>query len=273
MWIIFSILAAFFNSFWTALSKRQLGELSPYHFTLLFRTITTFILLPVFLIDFKISNNPIFWLAVIGAGTLEVVGIYFQSRGIQKDFYSTYSLSNTTPIFTLLFAPFFVSEKISFILFLGVLLMVIGGMIEYHINPRTSIYGIIRAASAAINGILAKIAIQYSSGWSYPFITFTIGILIMVLVSPLREEKIDWNLFKPFTKKLLPLSLYSAIATILYYIAVESAPITKVNPLIRINVLFGFVLSYYLLKENEHIGRKIIAGILIILGSIFIAIA
>jgi uncharacterized membrane protein len=211
-------------------------------------------------------------LAVISAGGLEVIGIYFQSQGIKKDFYSTYSMSNTTPIFTLLFAPVFVSEKISFILFLGVILIVAGGSIEYHINPKTSVYGIIRAISAAINGILAKIAIQYSSGLSYPFITFTIGILFMVLASPFREESIDWNLFKPFTKKLLPLAVYSCLATLLYYVAVQIAPITKVNPMIRINVLFGFILSYYMLSENEHLKRKIIAGILIILGSVFIAI-
>lgn len=273
MWIILTLFAAFFNSLWTALSKRKLGELSPFHFTLIFRAITAFLLLPSFLCDFKVSSSPIFWFAVLGAGALEVIGIYAQSRGIAKDFYSTYSFSNTTPIFTLLFAPAFVAEKISFVLFIGVLCMVIGGIIEYHVHPKNAIYGIIRAISAALSGILAKIAISYSSGWTYPFITFTIGIWFMVLISPFREEPIDWNLFRPFTKKLLPLAIYSALATQLYYLAVQVAPITKVNPLIRINVLFGFILSYFLLQEKEHLLRKAIAGVLIIAGSVLIAIA
>lgn len=273
MWIILVIFAAFFNALWTALSKRQLGELSPYQFTLMFRAITALLLLPPFLCDFKLSTNPIFWLAVLGAGALEVIGIYSQSSGVKKDFYSTYSLSNTAPLFTLLFAPLFLPEKINLVLFIGAISMVIGGVIFYQINPRLSIHGIIRAITTAFGGILAKIAIGFSSGLSYPFITFTIGIWFMVLVSPFRQEPIDWNLFRPFTKKLLPLAIYSAMATLLYYLAVELAPITKVNPLIRMNLFFGFILSYYLLHERGNVKRKIFASILIIIGTVLISIS
>lgn len=273
MWIILTILAAFFNALWTALSKRQLGELSPYQFTLMFRAITALLLLPSFLLDFKVSTNPVFWLAILGAGALEVIGIHSQASGIKKDFYSTYSLSNTAPLFTLMIAPALLPERISFILLLGAVSMVIGGVIFYQINPHMSVHGIIRAITAALGGILAKIAIGYSSGLSYPFVTFTIGIWFMVLINPLREEPFDWNLFRPFTKKLLPLAIFSALATLLFYLAVEMAPITKVNPLVRINLLFGFMLSYYLLKERDHIKRKILASILIIVGAILISIS
>lgn len=273
MWIILTVLAAFFNALWTALSKRQLGELSPYQFTLMFRAITALLLLPPFLSDFKVSTNPVFWLAILGAGALEVIGIHSQASGIKKDFYSTYSLSNTAPLFTLLIAPLLLPERITFILFLGASSMVIGGIIFYQLYPHVSIHGIIRAVTAALGGILAKIAIGYSSGLSYPFITFTIGIWFMVLVSPLREEPIDWNLFRPFTKRLLPLAIYSALATLLYYLAVELAPITKVNPLVRTNLLFGFILSYYLLKEREYLKRKIFASILIVLGAVLVSIS
>lgn len=273
MWIIFVIFASFFNALWTALSKRQLGELSPFQFTLMFRAITALLLLPPFLFSFKLSSSPIFWLAVLGAGALEVIGIYTQSTGVKKDFYSTYSLANLSPLFTLIIAPIFLPEKITFMLFLGAISMVIGGVIFYQINPKISMSGIIRALTAALGGILAKIAIGYSSGLSYPFITFTIGIWFMVLASPFRQEPIDWNLFKPFTKKLLPLAIYSALATLLYYLAVEMAPITKVNPLIRTNLFFGFILSYYLLKEKGNIKRKIFASVLIIIGAVLISIS
>lgn len=273
MWITLTIFAALFNALWTALSKKQLGELSPYQFTLMFRAITALLLLPPFLCDFKLSTSPVFWLAVLGAGALEVIGIYSQSSGVKKDFYSTYSMANTAPLFTLLIAPMVLPEKINFSLFLGAISMVIGGIIFYQINPKISIPGIMRAITAALGGILAKIAIGYSSGLSYPFITFTIGIWFMVLVSPFRQEPIDWNLFRPFTKKLLPLAIYSALATLLYYLAVELAPITRVNPLIRINLFFGFILSFYLLKEKEDIRRKIFASGLIIAGAVLISIS
>lgn len=273
MWILLTISAAFFNALWTALSKRQLGKISPYQFTLIFRTLTTLFLLPVFLYDFKISSNPIFWLAILGAGALEMIGIHVQAVGIKKDFYSTYSLANASPFFTLIIAPYLLPEKINLILVFGALFMVSGGIIFYQMNRRFSVYGIIRAVCVALAGILAKIAIEYSSGLTYPFITFSIGICLMILTSPFRQEPINWSLFKPFTKTLLPLAIISAAATLFYYIAIQFAPITRVNPLIRVNLLFGFLLSYFMLKERDHLKRKLLAGILILIGTIFISIS
>ena len=81
MWISLTILAAFFNALWTALSKKQLGKVTPYYFTLIFRSLTALFLLPIFLYDFKLSTNPIFWFAILGAGVLEMIGIYAQAIG------------------------------------------------------------------------------------------------------------------------------------------------------------------------------------------------
>ena len=273
MWIILTIFAAFFNALWTALSKQRLEKISPYYFTLVFRSLTVLFLLPVFLYDFKITSNPVFWFAVFGAGALEMIGIYVQAIGVKKDFYSTYSLANLTPLFTLIIAPYLLPEKISLLLVFGVVFTVSGGMIFYQLNRSLSIYGIIRAACIALASVLAKIAIAYSSGLTYPFITFVIGILLMVIVSPFRQEQINWGVFKPFFKKLLPLAFFSAIATLLYYVAIEFAPVTKVNPLLRINLIFGFALSYFLLHERENLKRKILAGLLILIGTIMVMLA
>lgn len=273
MWIILIILAASFNALWSSLSKRQLGKLSPFQFTLMFRALTALLLLPVFLYDFKLSTNPIFWMAVLGAGALEVMGIYCQSVGVKKDFYSTYSMSNTAPLFTLFIAPLILPEKINLTLVIGAISMVIGGVVFYRLYPKLSVYGLVRAISLSVSGILAKIAIGYSSGLTYPFITFTIAVWLMVLVSPFRQGHINWNLFKPFTKNLFPLALFSMVATICYYVAVQIAPITKVNPLMRTNLIFGFILSYFLLKERENLKRKIFASTLIVMGGILIAIS
>ena len=274
MWIVLTISAAFFNALWTALSKRELGKLSPYQFTLIFRALTALFLLPAFLYDFKISTNPIFWLAILGAGALEMIGIYAQATGIKRDFYSTYSLANTSPLFTLVIAPQLLPEKVNLILVFGAIFMVSGGIIFYQLNRRFSIYGIIRAVCVALAGVLAKIAIGYSSGLTYPFITFTIGVWLMVLASPFRkQEPINWSLFRPFTKNLLPLAIISAAATLFYYVAVQLAPITRVNPLVRINLIFGFLLSYFMLNERDHLKRKIFASILVLIGTVFISLS
>ena len=271
MWIILVILAAFFNALWTGLSKNRLQVLSPFMFTLVFRALTALVLLPVFLYDRKLPSSPIFWLAVTGAAISEIIGIYAQSAGVKKDFYSTYSLTNTAPFFTLFLAPLILPEKVTFILFVGAALMVTGGVIFYRINPGISIYGIIRAVTVAISGILAKIALVYSSGLTYPFIVFVIAVCLMSFICPFRRESCKTAWLKLTAKKLLPLALISAVATLCYYLALQIAPVTRVNPLVRINLVFGFLLSYFLLKEREYIKRKIFASILIIAAAILIS--
>ena len=273
MWILLTILAAFFNALWTALSKKQLGKISPYQFTIVFRSLTALVLLPTFLYDFKISTNPIFWATVLGAGILEVLGIHAQSIGVKKDFYSTYSLSNASPIFTLIIAPQILPETVNLSLVFGVIVMVAGGFIFYQMNRKFSIYGIIRAVCVASSSILAKIAIGYSSGLTYPFLAFTFGIWFMILLNPFTHTSITRLELQPFIKRIFPLAFISAIATTSYYVAIQLAPITRVNPLIRVNIVFGFLLSYFLLKERQNVRRKIIAGILIILGAIFISVS
>ena len=271
MWIILVLIAAFFNALWTAFSKNLLKGLSPFTFTLVFRALTALVLLPVFLYDRKLPSSPVFWLAVTGAAIMEIIGIYAQSAGVKKDFYSTYSLTNTSPFFTLFLAPLILPEKITFILFVGAALMVIGGIIFYRINPGISVYGIIRAVTVAISGILAKIALSYSSGLTYPFIVFIIAICLMSFICPFRKEPLKMARLKLTAKKLLPLAIISAMATLSYYLALQIAPVTRVNPLIRVNLLFGFLLSYFLLNEREYIKRKIFASTLIITAAVLIS--
>lgn len=274
MWIILCISAAFFNALWTALSKRHLGKIPPYHFTIIFRGLTALFLLPVFLYDFKVPTSYIFWLAAIAAGILEVISIYSQSVGVKKDFYSTYSLANTSPLFTLIIASHFLPEKINLLLLFGVLFTVTGGFIFYQLKGKFSIYGIIRALCMSIVGVLSKIAIDYSSGFSFPFIIFSLGVLFMVILIPFNKKLfIDLPKFKSYTKNLSPLALFSTLATLSYYPAVQIGLITRVSPLVRVNLIFGFLLSYFMLKERENFKRKLFAGILILLGAIFISIS
>lgn len=273
MWIFLTIAAAFCNALWTALSKKELGRITPFQFTLIFRALTAAILFPLFLYDFKIPANHIFWIMVIGAGILEVIGIHAQSIGVKKDFYSTYSLANASPVFTLIIAPYLLPEKVNLTLIVGVIAVVAGGFIFYHIHRRFSVYGTIRAVCVAASTIMAKIAIGYSSGLTYPFLAFSIGAWFMILLTPWQEKPVDRDIFKFSFYRLLPLSCISAIATTGYYVALQLAPITRVNPLIRINIFFGFLLSYFLLKERKNLKRKIIASVLIIIGAILISLS
>ncbi len=267
------VTAAFFNALWTALSKPCLEEISPYDFTLLFRFLTSLLLLPGFFYFFDVPTDPVFWLATVGMGTLELVRITVFSSEIRKDYYSTYAIYNTSPVFTVFLAPFFLPEQVTYLLIMGILAIVGGALVFYGIQ-RVTIGGIFCAISASVGGILSKIALTKSNPFFFAFTAFFIGVVIMGTAGYLKRGFI---LEKPVEKNLrlniLKLAFFSFLATTLYYMAMHQAPVTRVNPLVRLNLLFGFLLSYYYLREKEFWPRKLAGGVLVLVGGFFIAIS
>ena len=273
MWIGMVVVAAFFNALWTALSKPCLEDISPFDFTLLFRSLTALLLFPGFLIFFEIPIDMVFWLATIGMGTLELVRIAVFSSEIREDYYSTYAIYNAAPFFTVFLAPFFLPEHITYILVLGVLAIVGGAWIFYGIR-RVTIGGIFCAFSSSLGGILSKVALTKSNAYFFAFTAFFIGVIIMGVVGYIKRGFI---LRRPVGKNvrlsILKLAFYSFLATTLYYLAMDMAPVTKVNPLVRLNLLFGFILSYYYLNEREFWQRKLAGGILVLIGGVLVALS
>jgi drug/metabolite transporter (DMT)-like permease len=273
MWIGMVVIAAFFNALWTALSKPCMEEISPFDFTLQFRFLTALLLLPGFFIFFEIPSDPIFWLATMGMGILELVRITVFSSEIRKDYYSTYAIYNTSPFFTILLAPLFLPERISYVLVLGILAIVGGAWIFYGIQ-QVRIGGIFCAVSASIGGILSKIALTKSNPYFFACTAFFIGVILMGIAGYVKRGCI---LAKPVGKDLrstiLKLAFYSFLATTLYYIAMDQAPVTRVNPLVRLNLLFGFFLSYYYLREKEFWPRKLAGGFLVLIGGVLITLS
>jgi len=72
---------------------------------------------------------------------------------------------------------------------------------------------------------------------------------------------------------LLVPAFWSFLASLLFYVALSHAPASKINPLVRANLLFGFLFSYYLLKETKNWVHKVWGGGLILAGLILVAIA
>jgi drug/metabolite transporter (DMT)-like permease len=273
MWVGMVVIAAFFNALWTALSKPCLEEISPFDFTLQFRFLTTLLLLPGFFIFFEIPSDPIFWLATMGMGVLELVRITVFSSEIRKDYYSTYAIYNTSPFFTILLAPLFLPERINYGLILGILAIVGGAWIFYGIQ-QVRIGGVFCAISSSIAGILSKIALAKSNPYFFACTAFLIGVILMGITGYVKRGFI---LAKPMGKDLrsaiLKLAFYSFLATTLYYIAMDQAPVTRVNPLVRLNLLFGFFLSYYYLREKEFWPRKLAGGFLVLIGGVLITLS
>jgi len=272
MWVYLVLAAAFFNALWTSISQKNLINIAPFDFTFIFRAFTALLLFPFFLHDFSVPMSYVFWCCTLATGLLEVIRITLLSRGIKDDYYSTYAIYNAAPIFTILIAPMVLPEKINFVLFSGALLVTLGGVIFYYIG-HFSINGLFCAITSSFSGILSKIAIGYSSAYFFIFLSFSIGVLFMGiygLAFKCFSFKKDCLKHLP---KVLGTAFISMLATICYYSSVEIAPITRVSPLVRTNLLFGFMFSYFFLKEKKNWQRKMLAGGCIFLGALCIALS
>ena len=60
----------------------------------------------------------------------------------------------------------------------------------------------------------------------------------------------------------------AAVATILFFLALQQAPLSKVVPIVNMNVVVGVLLGVLLLKEVMNI--KIAAGIILAVTSIYL---
>ncbi|MBI5789463.1 MAG: EamA family transporter [Candidatus Schekmanbacteria bacterium] len=273
LWIPMVISAAVLNALWTALSQKHLTDMSSFNFTLLLRGLTTIFFFPFFLLDLKWPLSLTFWLAAGGAGLLEVVRIGYLAYGIRSDYYSTYAIYNTAPLFTLMMVPFILPEKISLLLWLGVSCIVIGAFIFYGMG-KLSIPGLICAITSSLSAVLSKIALNESPAIFFIFVSFAIGVFSMLFFArTIQKRDLHFLWHWPIVNKLLPLAFFSALATALYYMALDLAPVSKVQPLVRANLLFGFIFSYFLLKEKDNWQKKLFAGGVIFIGCILIGLA
>ena len=272
-WIIFILLSALFNALWAALSKRRLGESSSISFSFLFRSFVVLLYLPIFLLDFSMSNRPLFWTAVLFSGFLNTLIIIFLFEGVRKDYYSTYSLANASPAFTWVLAISFLKEPIDSSVVMGTALVVMGALMFYRAK-QFSWLGLLCATLIGINSIFNKIGVNLSSPYTFPFLSYSFTVILLSIFSMAyeQEKKELGNIAKKW-KAILPLSLLSFLAMLFGFKALYMVDVSRMAPVARIRLVFGFLLSYYYLRETLNWKYRLLGGIIISAGAALIAMA
>jgi drug/metabolite transporter (DMT)-like permease len=267
IWMLLAVVAGFFNAFWTALSKPILKKIPPRNFTLVFRFLTCLLFLPFALCYWTWPSSLKWWGITLVVGLLEGARIWLLTIGVKKDYYSTYAFYNLSPFFMVLAAPLILGERITGLLVLGGLLISLGAFLFYRMG-RWSWAGLIGALFSTFSALLSKSALEVVSPFFFSFWVFGIGAFVLLpLESRIQAGGGPSGTFRPGTwKKILPIAFWSFVASILFYTALKYAPASKVNPLFRANLLFGFLLSYFMLNEKEHWKEKVFGGAIILLG-------
>ncbi|BDU50255.1 EamA family transporter [Haliovirga abyssi] len=272
-WIYLVIGGSFFNALWTSLTKKKSVDLSPIQFTIIFRSLCVLFLFPIFIIKFNMSYITVnFLFFAIIYSIIEGVRTLFIVKGAEEDYYSTYAFVNTSPIFTLIFTPFLLIEKINLILVFGTVMIIVGGILFYKIG-KFSKWGIIVAILSGIGSVIAKVGVDNSNGIFFSVISFIFLSLLFSTYEIITKSEITLiSKIKSSRTVLLP-AFFSSIATGLYFISLEYGAVTKISPLMRMNLIFGFVFSIIILKEIQNWKTKFLGGLFILAGGVLVYVS
>lgn len=274
IWLAMAVVAGFFNAFWTALSKKLLTRLSSREFTMVFRTQVCLMLFPFALFQWSWMARWQWWALTAAAGVFEGGRIWLLTTGVKKDYYSTYAFYNLTPFFTVLTAPWLLSESQPPALVAGGILVALGAFV-FHQMGRWSWPGFLGAIFSTVAAVLSKKALVDSPPLFFTFWSFLVAALILIPLEYLEPKRMKGTrgLTQRDWREVLPVAFLSFLASLLFYVALKYAPVSKINPLVRANLLFGFFFSYYLLKEKAGWKSKALGGGLIFAGLILVAAA
>lgn len=273
IWLGMAVAAGFFNAFWTALSKKVLQKQYPREFTLVFRALTALMLLPWAFFEWTWPLPLKWWGLTLAAGICEGLRTWMLVRGVKRDYYTTYAFYNLTPFFTVLAAPAILGEPWTGWLVLGGFLIALGAF-TFHRMGQWSWTGISGAVFSTAGVIFSKWALGGSPPLFFAFWSFGIGALVPIpLEAVIGGGRLRPSAMRREWRSVVVPAFLSFIASVLFYVALAHAPASRINPLVRANLLFGFLFSYFLLGERKGWKSKALAGGLIFVGLILVAVA
>ena len=271
MWVILSIVTAFTNALWTALAKPVLQEIPPLRMMLQFRLVIAAVFLPAFLWHRELPRDVGFWLIVLSIGVLNGIRWVVIMHGVRQNYFSTYGMYNTAPLFTLLLAPAMLPERFGPAVWLGVLAVIAGGIVFYH-TSRLSLYGLVGAVLTAIINILSKRGVSQMEPSAFLFLVAASAAVALTVAHLLTDQgKAERPAWGKELRRILPLALLCAVGAACFFYAIRLDTATRVTAVCRTNLIFGFLLSYLLLRERGQWQWKVAGTALILLGTIAVA--
>jgi drug/metabolite transporter (DMT)-like permease len=272
MWIALSTGAAFGNALWTALSKPIVQGIPPLRMVLLLRLIQAGMLLAPFLLIRGLPRSAGFWLLVAAVGVLQAIRWVTIMHGVRHDYFSTYAMYNTAPLFTILFAPTTLPEHFGLSVWLGVLAIIAGGIVFYG-TSRLSMYGLVGAVLTAAINILSKHGVNQVHPVVFLFFMSASPAVVLGVVycfgNRANTPTVRWS---HELRQLVAPACIAVVSGIFFLSALWLDTATRVTAVARVNLIFGFVFSYLMLKEKADWEWKAGGTVLILAGTVAVAL-
>lgn len=169
---------------------------------------------------------------------------------------------------------FLYSEPLTFNKLFGSVL-IIGALFLVSFNDKVKksdkkglLIAIVISVMLGLAWMLDKLGTQYFNANTYNILVWTIPIVFIYF--PKIKFSIIKAEFKLVTWKVFILSGLNVVGYLMQLKALEIGEATRVIPIVQTSTLFTIFFGIILLKEREHITRKVIAGLMAIAGAYFL---
>jgi len=269
-------------------SKYLMSDLSPMTLAFLRYFTAILALAPLFIIEIRKNSKKIDFksILILTAAGLTGTAIFavFLYAGVSRSTASNGSIIiNTQPVFTAIFAPLLIKERISFIQiagvavgFIGMFLVVTGG----SFNPGAGENGIFTgnlllvcgAVSMSFYGILIKTPVKEYGSLISTWISMAIGTAVLFVINLFTNTDFFIELTIPAGRDILLIIYLGSIATaaayLLFSMALRLTDVLKATAFKFLIPVSGVGLSVLLLGERPVIAAY--AGIFIVIFSVFL---
>jgi len=286
LWIIYSLFTAIFLATSDALTKRVLASRNEY-FVAWARLVFA---LPVFICSLIYVGIPpldrTFWIAVVAALPLELAAMILYTRALKVSPISmTVPFLALTPLIIIFTSYLMLGERVSAGGALGIVLMAVGSYtLNIHkmsndlLEPLRAIFRekgcVMMIAVACIYSItasLGKMAIEHSSPIFFGSFYF---ILLTVMYTPIafKMNNGDISIKREDVIPLASIGVTFSIMITFHMTAMSMANVAYMISVKRTSLLFSIMFGYFLFKE-EKIAEKMIGGIIMLAGFVFIVLS
>lgn len=285
MWILFAIGSAFFAGITAILAKIGVKNVNSNVATAI-RTVVILIFSWIMVLITNsyqeiafVDGETLIFLILSGIATGLSWLCYYRALQI-GDVNKVVAIDKSSIVLTIILAFIILDEKITFIKFISIIIIVIGTYLmidkkneaEYKKNRRWLMFALLSSIFASLTSILGKIGINnINSNLGTAIRTIIVLIMAWIVVFVTKSNKEIKKIDKRSLKFIILSGITTGLSWLCYYRALQDGYASVVVPLDKFSIVFTVVFSYIFLKEK--LNKKAFLGfLLIILGTLCLII-
>lgn len=253
------------------------GKVNASTLTFVISYVNAFISIPLLFVNFSITKNPLLWLFVFVSALTFGLSSYFSFRAYKLTDASTVSLVHKlNVVIAALIGIIFLSERYSFLSYIGLILIALCNIFLIYDRKRISIekgilFAFLMAVTSALAAVFDKIILNDFSPFTYVFVNSILAGVMFSFRKGIVSDGIQ--LFRQNTKLVLATSVLNVGSWAAFLFVLQNSTVSKTFPIYKsLSLIVPVVLGILLLKETNKFWQKLAGTIIGVAGIILLAL-